>query len=81
MSRVVDTRLILDVLPDDTDFGLSAAELIDRMQPEGLAISPVTYVELAPAFLGVKKRRAPSHCCVALSLKTETFVHHREGLA
>ena len=57
MSWVVDTCLIIDVLDNDTDFGESSARLIDRMAPEGLLLCPVTYVELAPAFLGDLRRQ------------------------
>jgi predicted nucleic acid-binding protein len=57
MSWVVDTCLLIDVLEDDPDFGEQSAALIDRMSHEGLTICPVTYAELAPAFLGDNKRQ------------------------
>ncbi len=57
MSWVVDTCLIIDVLDNDKEFGESSARLIDRMAPDGLMLCPVTYVELAPAFLGDLRRQ------------------------
>ena len=49
---VVDTCVLIDVLDGDPRFGqLSAVALRDRV-PSGLVVSPVTYVELAPAFGG-----------------------------
>ena len=56
MSMVVDTCVILDVLERDPSFGLASAEILDRYVDEGLIISPVTYIELAPAFLGDEMR-------------------------
>ena len=56
MSRVVDTCVILDVLEQDPVFGVASAEAIDRYAEGGLIISPLTYVELSPAFLGDETR-------------------------
>ena len=56
MSLVVDTCVILDVLERDPVFGVASAEVIDQYAEGGLAISPLTYVELAPAFLGDETR-------------------------
>lgn len=52
MAWVVDTCLVIDVLDDDPVFGQSSAILLDRVAAEGLVLCPVSYVELAPAFLG-----------------------------
>ncbi len=52
MAWVVDTCLLLDVLDDDPVFGETSAQCLDRHQPEGLTICPVTLIEIAPAFLG-----------------------------
>lgn len=52
MTWIVDTCVILDVLENDPDFGLRSARLLQARLAEGLAISPVTQVELAPAFGG-----------------------------
>ena len=53
---VVDTCVILDVLERDPVFGVASAEVIDQYAEGGLIISPLTYVELAPAFLGNETR-------------------------
>ena len=52
MAWVIDTCMVLDVLEDDPSFGETSAERIDTHSEQGLAISPVTYAELAPAFRG-----------------------------
>ena len=52
MTWVVDTCVVLDVLEDDPQFGRASARLLERLLREGLAISPVTMVELAAAFGG-----------------------------
>lgn len=56
MSWVIDTCLVIDVLEDDTEFGVASARLIDSKAEAGLVIAPVTYIELAPAFLGDRRR-------------------------
>lgn len=56
MSWLVDTCILLDILDDDSAYGPSSARTLDRLAPEGLEISPVTSVELAPAFLGDSDR-------------------------
>lgn len=57
MTWVVDTCVILDVLEGDPEFGLASARLVDKQAGEGLVVCPVSYVELAPAFLGDKERQ------------------------
>jgi predicted nucleic acid-binding protein len=52
MSWVVDTCVILDVLENDSEFGLRSAQLLEERLAEGLSISPITHIELAPAFNG-----------------------------
>ena len=52
MSWVVDTCIVIDVLENDPSYGLSSATLLQEKLVEGLSISPVTFVELAPAFGG-----------------------------
>lgn len=52
MSWVVDTSVLIDVLEDDPEFGEASAVILDLLAPDGLAICPVTYAELAPAFEG-----------------------------
>ncbi len=53
---VVDTCVILDVLERDPVFGDASAETIEQYADGGLIISPLTYVELSPAFLGDEAR-------------------------
>ena len=56
MSMVVDTCVILDILQGDPIFGEASARTIDQYAEGGLIISPLTYVELSPAFLGDEAR-------------------------
>lgn len=57
MTWVVDTCVVIDVLEDDPEFGQASASLLDRMVSVGIALCPVSYVELAPAFLGDCRRQ------------------------
>jgi len=57
MTWVVDTCIVIDVLENDPEFGRPSAELLDNMAAEGIALCPVSYVELAPAFLGDSRRQ------------------------
>ncbi len=52
MAWVVDTCVLLDIRMNDVVFGLTSAKCLETHLSDGLAISPVTYVELAPAFNG-----------------------------
>lgn len=52
MSWLVDTCVLLDVLQGDPTFGEASARTLDALAADGLDISPVTWVELAPYFLG-----------------------------
>ena len=54
MPWVVDTCILIDVLEADPVFGESSAELLEQYAAEGLVICPVSYIELAPSFLGKK---------------------------
>jgi len=47
-----DTSVLLDVRMNDATFGLTSAQCLAAHLADGLVISPVTYVELAPAFGG-----------------------------
>jgi len=49
---VVNTCVVLDVFENDPRFGMSSAKLLQKLLPDGLAISPVTFVELSAAFDG-----------------------------
>ena len=52
MNWIVDTCVVIDVFENDPDFGLRSARLLQARLPEGLALCPVTQIELAPAFDG-----------------------------
>ena len=57
MIWVVDTCIVIDVLDNDPEFGHASASLLDKMAADGLGLCPVSYVELAPAFLGDYRRQ------------------------
>lgn len=48
----MDTSVLLDVRMNDAAFGLASAQCLAAHLANGLVISPMTYVELAPAFNG-----------------------------
>ena len=52
MAWVVDTCILIDILQDDPRFGSPSALALDAIAEDGLVICPLTYAELAPAFLG-----------------------------
>lgn len=52
MAWVVDTCVVIDVLEEDTQFGLRSARKLQSLLKEGLVLCPVTMVELSPAFEG-----------------------------
>ncbi len=52
MTWIVDTCIVLDIFENDPQFGKASAKLLERLLPDGLAISPVTMVELSAAFAG-----------------------------
>lgn len=53
MPWVIDTCLLIDIADADPRFSSVSSRLIANRQPQGLIISPVSYVELAPAFGGM----------------------------
>ena len=57
MSWVIDTCLLIDIADADPGFAAASATLLDAKRPEGLVISPITYVELAPVFEGDSSRQ------------------------
>ena len=69
MSWVVDTCLIIDVLENDPVFGAASARLLDRLSKNGLTLCPVSYVELAPAFLGDRRRQDEFLTAVGIDYK------------
>jgi len=48
MAWVVDTCILLDIRLLDEAFGVRSAHCLEDRLPDGLVISPITYVELAP---------------------------------
>lgn len=52
MAWVVDSSVLIDIRMNDVKFGLASANCLAAHLSEGLAIAPVTYVEIAPAFKG-----------------------------
>jgi hypothetical protein len=52
MAWVVDTCLLLDIGLDDPEFAERSENLLLQKSYSGVVISPVTFVELAPAFGG-----------------------------
>jgi len=52
MTWIVDTCVVIDLLENDPAFGLPSARLLETRLAEGLAVCPVTQIELAPAFDG-----------------------------
>ncbi len=57
MAWVVDTCVLVDVLDNDPAFGEASAACLDRHLPDGISVCPVTFIELAPAFLGDEARQ------------------------
>ena len=49
---VVDTCVIVDISDRDPVFGERSARTLEQYADDGLLIAPVSFVELAPAFLG-----------------------------
>lgn len=52
MTWIVDTCVVLDVFENDPQFGQASAKLLQKLLPDGLAVSAVTMVELSAAFDG-----------------------------
>jgi len=52
---VIDTCILIDVADDDPDFGEASTECLAARVTDGLTISPVSYVELAPVFDGSRR--------------------------
>ncbi|MBR4612635.1 MAG: type II toxin-antitoxin system VapC family toxin [Kiritimatiellae bacterium] len=52
MTWVVDTCVLIDILKADPTFSIMSSQAIQSKMDDVLAIAPITYVELAPAFSG-----------------------------
>jgi predicted nucleic acid-binding protein len=57
MPWVVDTCVLIDVLDDDPHFGKTSVACLQNMLQEGLIVAPVSYIELAPAFMGNQQKQ------------------------
>lgn len=70
MTWIVDTCVVIDIFENDPDFGLRSARLLEERLGEGLAVSPITHIELAPAFEGdlVEQKRFLSLAGIAYHL-------------
>ncbi len=53
---VVDTCVLVDIADDDPEYGRPSALCLAAHLAEGLTVSPVSYVELAPVFDGSARR-------------------------
>lgn len=49
---VVDTCVLIDIADDDPTYAQSSAECLAAHLTDGILLSPVSYVELAPVFDG-----------------------------
>lgn len=49
---VVDTCILIDIADDDASFASASVECLTRHLSDGVLLSPVSYVELAPVFAG-----------------------------
>ena len=52
MTWVVDTCILIDILKADPIFSRPSSQELQSKMDDVLAIAPITYVELAPAFQG-----------------------------
>ena len=52
MTWIVDTCVLIDIALADPKFGESSMRSLERHSGEGLAISPVSLIEIAPVFDG-----------------------------
>ena len=76
---VVDTCLLIDVLDDDPEFGRASARLLDAHRGDGLALCPLTYVELSPAFEG--SRQLEDEFLAAVGVDSSADWRHADTLA
>ena len=74
MAWVVDTCLLLDIGLDDPEFAERSENLVLQMSSSGVVISPVTLVELAPAFGG--DMAALKNFLTALGIDFEAWATH-----
>ena len=53
---IVDTCVLVDIADDDPTYGRASAVCVAAHLDEGLLISPISYVELAPVFGGSQRK-------------------------
>jgi predicted nucleic acid-binding protein len=68
---VVDTCVLVDIAEEDPTFGRASAQCLAEKLSEALAISPVSYVELAPLFDG--STRLLEEFLAGTGVQTEIF--------
>jgi len=73
MSWIVDTCVLIDILEADPDFGRTSALCLRKYLSEGVKVSPVSMIELSPAFEGnlSKQKEFLSLCGVGYELAFE----------
>lgn len=86
VTWIVDTCVVLDVFEGDPQFGKASAKLLQRLLPFGLAVSPVTMVELSAAFTGdmSEQKRFLEQCGISHSeawTVADTEASHRAWTA
>ncbi|MFN0075034.1 MAG: type II toxin-antitoxin system VapC family toxin [Prosthecobacter sp.] len=52
MAWVVDTCVVLDLVTGDPQFEAASTSCLHAHLPDGLVVSPVTFIEIGPAFEG-----------------------------
>ncbi len=57
MAWVVDTCVLIDILDDDPRFGKTSAMCLQNNLKYGLIVAPISYIELAPAFMGDRRKQ------------------------
>ena len=57
MSWVVDTCIVIDAIGNLSGQWGASADLLVELEPSGLVLCPVSYVELAPSFSGDVERQ------------------------
>jgi predicted nucleic acid-binding protein len=50
---VIDTCLLIDIADADPNYSAMSGKIITGYHSQGLIVSPISYIELAPAFKGV----------------------------
>ena len=72
MSFVVDTCILIDIADADPAFGKASARILSKRVEEGLHLSPISYVELAPLFAG--SMRLLDEFLLGLGVSSETGI-------